>query len=159
MKDFNISTGVRRTLCSFNSNFKLSSQQLDTDIKTTKEQECILVGCVPAAHWLYAAVFFRGGSPCQVPGGGGSAWSEGGILPARSRGGGVLSMPGPGGFSLPGPGGGGFSLPGPGGVLPARSGGGGLFSLLDPRGVLPARSRGGGPARRDPPCEQNHTHV
>ena len=41
-----------------------------------EEQECIPVGCVPAAHRPYAAVFFRGGgSPWQ----GGSAWSRGGL--------------------------------------------------------------------------------
>ena len=72
-------------------------------------QECIPVGCVPAAHWPYAAVFFLGGGVCLVQGG----------SPCQ-----VL-----GGFSLPGLGGspwqvpGGFSLPGRGG-LPARSRGG-----------------------------------
>ena len=81
-------------------------------------QECIPVGCVPAAHWPYAAVFFLG--VCLVQGGG--------VLPAKSRGGspcqvpGGFSLPGLGGVSLTGPGGG-FSLPGLGG-LPARSWGG-----------------------------------
>ena len=56
-----------------------------------KIQECILVGCVPAAHWPYAAVFF--------PTGGGSPWSRGDLPGAR----GVLLGPGGG---LPGPGGG-----------------------------------------------------
>ena len=57
------------------------------------KQECIPVGCVPAAHWPYAAVYFpggvclvwgglllRGGLPGPggcLPGLGGSPWSAG----------------------------------------------------------------------------------
>ena len=48
------------------------------------EQECIPVGCVPAARRPYAGVCFRGG------GGLGSAWSGGGGLPGP--GGGVVSQ-------------------------------------------------------------------
>ena len=33
-------------------------------------QECIPVGCVPAAHWPYAAVYFRGGGLLSALGGG-----------------------------------------------------------------------------------------
>ena len=78
-------------------------------------QECIPVGCVPTAHWPYAAVFFPGGGVCLVPGG--SAWSWGGLPglgggSAWSRGEGC--SPWSGGFSLPGGGG--------GGVLPAWGG-------------------------------------
>ena len=96
------------------------------------KQECIPVGCVPAARRPYAGVCFgggggflpaRGGSPCR----GGSSL-PGGVPPCR---GGSLCQ---GGF-----------LPAGGGVLPARGG----FSL--PGGVLPAR--GGSP--ENPPCEQN----
>ena len=32
-----------------------------TQSRSRSRQECIPVGCVPAAHWPYAAVFFRGG--------------------------------------------------------------------------------------------------
>ena len=57
------------------------------------EQECIPVGCVPAAHWPYAAVCFGGGG-LPGPGGlpdpaGGGGWSrgvclvQGGCLPDR----------------------------------------------------------------------------
>ena len=96
------------------------------------QQECIPVGCVPATHWPYAAVFFRGGclhgpggfslpgrSPCRgvsLPGGV-SAWSRGVSLP-----GGVSAWSR--GVSLPG-----GCLPGPGGV---SAWSGGWFSL--PRG-------------------------
>ena len=79
------------------------------------QQECIPVGCVPAARRPYTGVCI----PAR------------GVLPAWPRGvfslsgpGGQFSLPGPGGFSLPGQGG--FSLPGPGG-----------FSLPG-QGVLPA---------------------
>ena len=65
-------------------------------------QECIPVGCVPAAHWPYAAVL-PGGGVLFGPGGG-SAWSGGVLL---------------------GPGGGG-GLPGPGGGSPWSRGGGSL---------------------------------
>ena len=58
------------------------------------EQVCIPVGCVPAAHWPYAAVCFPGWGCLPGPGGG---------LPAQ------------GGFSLPG----GVSA-WSGGALPAR---------------------------------------
>ena len=62
------------------------------------KQVCIPVGCVPAAHLLYAAVFFpRGCLP--VPGDVCLVWGEGVLL-------------GQGGFSLVL---GGFSLPGGGG--------------------------------------------
>ena len=54
-------------------------------------QECIPVGCVPAARWPYAAVCFPGG--CLVRGG--AAWSRGGICSGGSAPGGV---PGPGGI-------------------------------------------------------------
>ena len=67
------------------------------------EQECIPVGCVPAAHRPYAAVFFprgglpgRGGSPWSwgvLPGWGGSPWSGGVLLGP----GGILLGPGWGG--------------------------------------------------------------
>ena len=74
------------------------------------KQECIPVGCVPAARRPYSGVYFpEGGSAWSggvLPGPGGSAWSGGG-LPGLGgfslvRGGGVL--PGPGGGDLPGPG-------------------------------------------------------
>ena len=78
-----------------------------------KEQECIPVGCVPAARRPYAGVCFLGGGSAwsQVglpgPGGdGGSPWS-GGCLP------GLGGSPWSGGC-LPGPRG----LLGPGGCLP-----------------------------------------
>ena len=63
------------------------------------KQECIPVGCVLAAHWPYAAVFFRGGV-CLVWG---CAWSQGGVPglgwgSAWSRGGSPCRW----GFSLPG---------------------------------------------------------
>ena len=64
--------------------------------RNKSEQECIPVGCVPAAHWPYAAVFFRGGylpGPGGVllgPGGGGVCLVWGG-LPGQS--GGVLLGP------------------------------------------------------------------
>ena len=115
---------------------------------------CIPVGCVPAAHWPYAAVFFSGG-------GGGSAWSGGGLpgpgggfLPAQGWGvsawsGGVLPAWGwsawsPGGGFLPAQAWVGGCLPGPGGGSPCL-GGSALF-----RGVLPAR--GGLPG--DPPVNR-----
>ena len=53
---------------------------INKTIQDKQKQECIPVGCVPAAHWPYAAVFFPGGvclvlggSPCQggLPGPGG----------------------------------------------------------------------------------------
>ena len=57
-----------------------------------RKQVCIPVGCVPAAHRPYSGVCLPRGGVCLVRGRdlpwGGSAWSEGGILP------------GPGGFSL-----------------------------------------------------------
>ena len=66
----------------------------------TIKQECIPVGCVPAARWPYAAVCFPGGGGGLVPGGLvlGGVWSGGG-------GGGVVSAPGgclvQGGVSAP----------------------------------------------------------
>ena len=78
-------------------------------------QECIPVGCVPAARWQYAGVCFRGGEVggvclggsalggCLLPGAG--VCSQGGMLPGVSaRGGGLLwrvSAP-RGGCLLPG---------------------------------------------------------
>ena len=47
------------------------------------KQECIPVGCVPAARRPYAGVCFRGGLPGPeggLPGPGGSAWSGGCLL-------------------------------------------------------------------------------
>ena len=55
-------------------------------------QECIPVGCVPAARWPYAGVCFRGGGVCLLLGGsavGGGVCSQGGLL-----GGGVCSQGG-----------------------------------------------------------------
>ena len=87
------------------------------------KQECIPVGCVPAAHWPYAGVCFPGGG-LPGPGGslvpGGSAWSGG--VSALSRG---VACPVCGGGSLV-PGGSAWSrggLPGSGGGS-AWSGGG-----------------------------------
>ena len=137
------------------------------------EQECIPVGCVPAAHWPYAAVFFPGGGGSLVWGGspwsrgGGSPWSRGGLLGP----GGVFLGPGgfslvPGGFSLvPGgfplvQGGSAWSwgvslvqggLLGPGGSpwsLGVLLGPGGV--LLGPGGCLPGP--GGGSPENPPPC-------
>ena len=59
------------------------------------QQECIPVGCVPAARRPYAGVCFRGGGGC---------------------------LPGPRGGCLPGPGGGGLPDPGMGGVSMLRGG-------------------------------------
>ena len=125
---------------------------------TVVEQECIPVGCVPAARRPYAGVCFRGGG-FSLPGGAG-----GGVLPA---GGGFSLL---GGFSLPGGSpcqggvlptrwGGGFSLPGGGspcwGGLPVKGGRfslsrGGGFSLPDGGGGSPCQggflpARGGSP--------------
>ena len=75
---------------------------LNERLNNLVKQECIPVGCVPAAHWPYGG----GGSPCE----------RGGVLPAR----GGVSLPGgvlPAGVVLPARG---VSLPG--GVLPARGG-------------------------------------
>ena len=72
-------------------------------------QECIPVGCVPAAHWPYAAVFFPGGG---LPGPGGVCLARGGGFSLVQGG---WFLPGPGGFSLVWGGlpfQGGFSLPG-----------------------------------------------
>ena len=81
------------------------------------QQECIPVGCIPAAHWLYAAVFFPGGG---LPGpGGGSPWSGGGGVVRLGLGGVLLGPRGGGGSPWSR---GGFSLVlggillGPGGV-------------------------------------------
>ena len=82
------------------------------EMLTFVEQEYIPVGCVPAAHWPYAAVCFLG---CLVLGGFSLA---GGVLPGR---GGVL--PGRGGSPWRG-----VVFPGGGVVLPGRGGG---FSLLE----------------------------
>ena len=78
------------------------------------KQECIPVGCLPAASRPYAGVCF----------GGVSAWSGGCLLP------GGWCLPGLGGWCLPGPGG---CLPG-GGVVSAWSRGGGVCLV---RGGLP----------------------
>ena len=114
-------------------------------LKTHLQQECIPVGCVPAARRPYAGVSFPGGSAwsrvglpglgvCLVLGGGlpglgGSAWSRGGVCLVRG------GLPGPGERGLPGPGEGG--LPGPGGS--AWSGGvsawSGRVCLVRGRGV------------------------
>ena len=61
-----------------------------------KKQECIPVGCVPAAHWPYAGV-------CFFPGGGGVC-SGGGVGWVSAPGGGVCYLGGSG----PGVGGGGW---------------------------------------------------
>ena len=63
------------------------------------KQECIPVGCVPAAHWPYAGVCFRGG--CLPPGGGvcvcsqgvggGGVFSQGGVCSQGVGEGGVCS--------------------------------------------------------------------
>ena len=94
-----------------------------------KEQECIPVGCVPAACRLYSGVSFRGGV-CLVrgclPGPGGCLPGLGGCLP------GLGCLPGPGGVCLvqgvSGRSGGvsawsGGCLPGPGGGWSAMGGG------------------------------------
>ena len=108
------------------------------------QQECIPVGCVPAARRPYSGVCFRGGA-LPVPGG--STWSRGG---SPCLGGCGPPCPGgspwSGGLSLPG----GFSLPG--GVLPARG-----VCLVGGEGVLPA----GGvlPAWRPHPPVNRITHT
>ena len=99
------------------------------------KQECIPVGCVPAAHWPYAAVYFPGGV-CLV-------W--GGLL---LRGG----LPGPGGC-LPGLGGspwsaGGVCLAGPGGLLLPE----GSAWLVRRWGIPPC-------TEADPPHGQNSWHT
>ena len=81
----------------------LVQSSLYQKLKTIVKQECIPVGCVPAARRPYAGVCFPGrGSPwsggvCLVLGG--SPWS-GGFLPGR----GVClvwgGLPGPGGVCL-----------------------------------------------------------
>ena len=52
------------------------------------KQECIPVGCVPAAHWPYAVVCFPRGVGCLLPGG---VCSRGGLLWGVSAPGGVCS--------------------------------------------------------------------
>ena len=54
------------------------------------KQECIPVGCVPAAHWPYSGVCFPGGWGCLLPGGsaprGGSSPGGGGCSQRGGRG-------------------------------------------------------------------------
>ena len=82
----------------------------------TIQQECIPVGCVPAARRPYSGVCFPGGGLpgpggfCLVRGGGsawsggkgGSPWSGGGSPLVRGGLPGLGGSPCPGGFSLPG---------------------------------------------------------
>ena len=42
-------------------NFKKCITGLKNSPKSELKQECIPVGCVPAAHWLYAGICFPGG--------------------------------------------------------------------------------------------------
>ena len=121
-----------------------------------QEQECIPVGCVPAAHWPYAGVCFRGGGVCSrgIPKFGVSA-----------LGGGVCLLWG-GESALGGSALGGWSAP-RGGVC---SGGNHLCLL---QGCLPLEGcvyswgvsapRGGVASqhalRQTPPCEQNDKQV
>ena len=84
--------------------------------KNSEQQECIPVGCVPAAQWPYAGICFRGGGVCSrrgsalgggclLPGGVcyqgvlllGGVCSEGGV----SALGGVCSQGGVGGCGIP----------------------------------------------------------
>ena len=58
------------------------------------KQECIPVGCLPAAHWLYAAVCFPGWGLSASRGGGGVSLPGGSSLPRGS--------PCPGGPPYPG---------------------------------------------------------
>ena len=85
------------------------------------EQECIPVGCVPAARRPYAGVCFPGGVSL-VPGG--SAWSQGGLPGPRGSAWSRGCLPGPGGVSAWSRGG----LPGLGRGLPGPEGGGGMAS-------------------------------
>ena len=65
-----------------------------------EEQECIPVGCVPAAHRPYAAVFFRGGF---LPGRGGLPGPGGAVCLVLGGGAVCLvwgALLGPGAFSL-----------------------------------------------------------
>ena len=84
------------------------------------EQECIPVGCVPAARRPYAGVCFPRG---------GGVWSRGVSAPGGSAPGGFCSrgVSGPGGDGVPGPGGGGCGVPGlgvgEGWCLPGLGGG------------------------------------
>ena len=109
------------------------------------QQECIPVGCVPAARRPYAGVCFPGGGVCLV---------QGGCLPGLGEGGVCLvqgGLPGPGGWGcLPGLGG----LPGWGGVCLVRgSAWSGGVCLV--RGVgIPACIEA-----EPPPCEQNDKQV
>ena len=116
-------------------------------VKYKNEQECIPVGCVPAARWPYAAVCFPGGGGvcCQgVCSGGKGGSAPGGVC---SGGGGVclvwgvwsrgVCVSGLGGVSAPGgcllPGG--VCVSGPGGCVCVWSGGvflpGGCVSGLE----------------------------
>ena len=116
------------------------------DQQTCLKQECIPVGCVPAARRPYAGVCFPGGS----------AWF-GGCLP------GLGGLPGPGGC-LPGHGGSAWSrgFTWPGGCLPSQ----GAACLV---WGVPSWSRGVPPCpgglvsqhalRQNPPCEQNDRQV
>ena len=120
------------------------------------EQECIPVGCVPAARRPYSGVCFPGG---------GSAWS-GGVLPGR----GVVPCSGEGGSPWSGgvclvqgglPWSGGRGSAWSGGVLPWSGGG---WGLPGPRGSPWSGgfslSLGGVlPAWRPPPWTESQTHV
>ena len=108
--------------------------------KTNKtKQECISVGCVPAARRPYSGVCFPGG---YLPGLGGRGVVGGcGALPVW---GGVCLVQG--------------GLPGPGGVLPGLGGSPCQGVCLSRGGgVLPVK--GGFFLPGDPPCGQNHRHL
>ena len=99
-------------LCSKLRTTRMPVCDYKTNNKTSSRQECIPVGCVPAARRPCSGVSFPGGGVCQVRVvclvrgvGGGSARSGGGCLPG---GGSAWS--------------GGMCLPGPGGVCQVRGG-------------------------------------
>ena len=104
---------------------------IDRPMWVQQQEECIPVGCVPAARWPYAGVCFRGEGGCLLPGGY-LHWGGSGVGRCLLWGGLVL-------------------LAGGGLVLPARGGGSPcLGGSPCPGGVL---------LPGDPPCEQNHTHM
>ena len=97
-----------------------------TALFTGKKQECIPVGCVPAAHWPYAGVCFPGGmsGPRGVSASGGCLLLGGMSAPRGCL---VSEVSAPKGVSAPG----GCLLPG--GVWPM--GGGWLLQVVCSQGV------------------------